>query len=229
MSAEQQQRAEMQIRQMVNFIMQEAHEKCNEIKIKSDHDYQVEMQSLVHAGKLAAQEEYAQRTKDFEVQKRVEESNSQAAARVRMMKARDDMLEQLKRDSLSKLAVMVGTPAYPKLLRNLILQGLIKLQEPVVEVRCRAGDKGLVTTALADALKECNKKLQAAGYTHKVQATVSSKDLSSKGVSGGVILTALNGKIQLDQTLEERAAIAYEVAMPEVRKRLFGENAKKVA
>jgi hypothetical protein len=34
MSAEQQQRAEMQIRQMVNFIMQEAHEKCNEIKIK---------------------------------------------------------------------------------------------------------------------------------------------------------------------------------------------------
>jgi V-type H+-transporting ATPase subunit E len=99
------------------------------------------MQSLVHAGKLAAQEEYAQRTKDFEVQKRVEESNSQAAARVRMMKARDDMLEQLKRDSLSKLAVMVGTPAYPKLLRNLILQGLIKLQEPVVEVRCRAGDK----------------------------------------------------------------------------------------
>ena len=62
-----------------------------------------------------------------------------------------------------------------------------------------------------------------------MQATVSSKDLSSKGVSGGVILTALNGKIQLDQTLEERAAIAYEVAMPEVRKRLFGENAKKVA
>ena len=41
-----------QIRQMVNFIMQEANEKVNEIQIKTDHDFNLERQNLVHNGKL---------------------------------------------------------------------------------------------------------------------------------------------------------------------------------
>ena len=31
-----------QIRQMVNFILQEAHEKANEIRVKTEHDFNVE-------------------------------------------------------------------------------------------------------------------------------------------------------------------------------------------
>lgn len=46
-----------QITQMVNFIMQEAHEKVSEIKIKTDHDFNLEKQNLVHNGKLKLQVE----------------------------------------------------------------------------------------------------------------------------------------------------------------------------
>ena len=56
---------------MINFIMQEAHEKVNEIRIKTDHDFNLEKQNLVQAGKLKVQEEYAQKEKDLEVQHRV--------------------------------------------------------------------------------------------------------------------------------------------------------------
>jgi V-type H+-transporting ATPase subunit E len=60
-----------QIKQMINFIMQEAHEKVNEIRIKTDHDFNLEKQNLVQSGKLKVQEEYAQKEKDLEVQHRV--------------------------------------------------------------------------------------------------------------------------------------------------------------
>ena len=44
-----------QITQMVNFIVQEAKEKVNEIQVKTEHDYNLEKQNLVHSGKLKLQ------------------------------------------------------------------------------------------------------------------------------------------------------------------------------
>lgn len=85
-----------QIKQMVNFIMQEAHEKVNEIRIKTEHDFNLEKQMLVHNGKLKIQEEYAQKEKDLEIQQRVSRSAAIGSARVKKMKSRDDLLEVLK-------------------------------------------------------------------------------------------------------------------------------------
>ena len=36
---------------MVNFILQEAHEKANEIRVKTEHDFNVEKQTLIHAAR----------------------------------------------------------------------------------------------------------------------------------------------------------------------------------
>lgn len=63
--------ASHQIRQMANFILQEAHEKANEIKIKTEHDFNLEKQMIVHSAKLKIQEEYAQKEKDREIQDRM--------------------------------------------------------------------------------------------------------------------------------------------------------------
>jgi len=45
--------------------------QVNEIRIKTDHDFNLEKQQLVHNGKLKVQEEYAQKEKDLEIQQRV--------------------------------------------------------------------------------------------------------------------------------------------------------------
>lgn len=82
-----------QIKQMVNFIMQEAHEKVNEIRIKTEHDFNLEKQMLVHNGKIKIQEEYTQKEKDLEIQQRVQRSTAVGAARVKKMKARHELLD----------------------------------------------------------------------------------------------------------------------------------------
>lgn len=60
-----------QIEQMCNFILQEASEKANEIKVKTDHDFSLAKQMLVHNAKLKLQQEFKQKEKDYEVQKRM--------------------------------------------------------------------------------------------------------------------------------------------------------------
>ena len=84
-----------QIRQMVNFILQEAHEKANEIRIKTEHDFNVEKQTLVHAARQRLNEEYAQKEREREVQARIAKSTAVGDARVKKMRLRDELLKQL--------------------------------------------------------------------------------------------------------------------------------------
>lgn len=223
MSSSRESESQRQVRQMVNFIMQEANEKVNELRIKTDHDFNLERQNLVHAGKQRVQEEYAQKAKDLEIQQRVARSTAVATSRVKKMKARDDLLQQLKAEALAKLAAFTKSAEYGQYLKNLIIQGLIKIEEPIVEIQARQEDKALVAKLVPSAVDEYKALMQGAGHHVQPTVTVSEVALSSKQVTGGVLLSALGGRIILDQTMDERLNIAYTEMMPSVRYGLFPE------
>eukprot|EP01034_Spumella_vulgaris_P044967 gene44967-55968_t len=214
-----------QIKQMVNFIMQEAHEKVNEIRIKTDHDFNLEKQNLVHNGKLKVQEEYAQKEKDLEIEQRVSRSASVGAARVKKMKARDELLEALKKEAVEKLAIFCKGPEYPAFVTQLIVQGLIKIEEPVVEIQCRAEDRSIVTSVLPNAVAKFKELMTAAGHVVNPKVTLSDSVLPAKLKNGGIVLTACNCRIVLNQTVDERLLIAYTDMMPSVRYGLFSTSA----
>jgi vacuolar-type H+-ATPase subunit E/Vma4 len=62
-----------------------------------------------------------------------------------------------------------------------------------------------------------------AGHKVNPHVTISDLPLSSKTCTGGVVLTALETKIMLNQTVDERLMIAYMDMMPSVRYGLFPE------
>jgi V-type H+-transporting ATPase subunit E len=223
MSTQRESDSQRQVKQMVAFIMQEASEKVNEIRIKTDHDFNLEKQQLVHNGKLKVQEEYTRKQKDLEIQERVTRSSAIANSRVKKMTARDELLEQLKKEALDKLVAYVNGPEYPTFLKQLIVQGLIKIEEPVVELKIRAEDKTIVAKVLPDALNEYRTIMSGAGHTVNPEVSISPTPLPAKATAGGIILTALNGRISLNQTIEERLSIAYYDMMPSVRYGLFPE------
>merc|ERR1712019_277661 len=111
-----------QIRQMVNFILQEAHEKANEIRVKTEHDFNLEKQTLVHEAKLRIQDEFAKKEKDREVQERIARSAEIGECRVKKMKVRDDLLQNLLTEAGSKCGMVAGGSNYPQLLQKLIVQ-----------------------------------------------------------------------------------------------------------
>lgn len=212
-----------QIGQMCAFILQEAQEKCKEIKLKTDTEFNLEKSNLIHNGKRKVEEEYAQKEKDLQSAQRVAESASLASSRIRKMKDRDELMDKLKAEALAKLSKVCKGPEYPAFLKKLIVQGLVKIEEPVVEVAVRPEDKATVTRILPEAVQEFRAIMTAAGHSVSPRVSISDTPLSSTSTVGGVVLTALNNRIVLNQTVEERLNIAYTDLMPQVREGIFGK------
>ncbi|KAL7564265.1 hypothetical protein ACA910_014330 [Epithemia clementina (nom. ined.)] len=217
-----------QIRQMVNFILQEAHEKANEIRVKTEHDFNLEKQTLVHEAKLRIQDEFTKKEKDNEIKERISRSAEIGECRVKKMRIRDELLKNLVTEATSKCGVVARGSNYPQLLQKLIVQGLIKIEENEVTIFCRAEDVAIVQKILAPAVTEYVEIMQReSGVTLKPVVKLNedaSKHLSSEKSAGGVLLTALDGRLVCDNTMKSRLALVYEELLPSIRAILFPES-----
>jgi len=216
-----------QIRQMVNFILQEAHEKANEIRVKTEHDFNLEKQTLVHEAKLSIQEEFTKKEKDHEVQERMARSSEIGQFRVKKMQMRDEKLQQLIADAGTKCAMVARGQNYPQLIQKLVVQGLIKIEEMEVTVYCRSADKPVVAKVLDAAVKQYVEiMLKESGI--KLNPIVKINDNSARDIDdstyGGVILTAINGKIVCDNTMAARLKLVYDELLPAIRAIIFPEE-----
>jgi V-type H+-transporting ATPase subunit E len=213
-----------QIRQMVNFILQEAHEKANEIRVKTEHDFNLEKQTLVHEAKLNIQDEFTKKEKDREVQQRIARSAEIGECRVKKMKIRDDLLQKLVADAGAKCAVVARGQNYPQLLQKLIVQGLIKIEEMEVTVFCRNEDISTIEKILDAAVQEYVEIMKReSGVTLEPKVVMNenrNRDLTANSY-GGIVLTALNGKIVCDNTMASRLNLVYEELLPSIRAILF--------
>mmetsp|Transcript_11440 Transcript_11440/g.23410 ORF Transcript_11440/g.23410 Transcript_11440/m.23410 type:complete len:222 (+) Transcript_11440:177-842(+) len=216
-----------QIRQMVNFILQEAHEKANEIRVKTEHDFNLEKQTLVHEAKLAVQDEFAKKEKDREIQERIQRSAEIGQCRQKKMILRDELLMSLMKEASSKCKMVASGTNYPQLLQKLIVQGLIKIEEMEVVVYCRKEDVATVKKVVPAGVKEYVEIMEKeSGVKLQPNVTVNedrSKDLPESS-NGGVKLTALNGRLVCDNTMLSRLALVNEELMPSIRAILFPED-----
>jgi V-type H+-transporting ATPase subunit E len=219
---------------MQNFILQEAEDKASEIKAKAQEEFSIEKARIVMAEKMKIMKEYERKEKQIEVQKKIAASNELNQARLKVLKSRDDVIQKLLVDAQKRLGVS-GDPSseqYKTLVKDLIVQGLLRLNEPRVQVVGRKGDLDLLKSVLETAKQEYS---SLGGQ--KVDLTIDEKNFLPPGpsdgykgpiCSGGIILSALDGKIICKNTLDARLGLAFEQRLPEVRVKLFGKSLTRV-
>eukprot|EP00904_Undaria_pinnatifida_P010264 jgi/Undpi1/6368/HiC_scaffold_20.g08849.m1 len=216
--------ASNQIRQMANFILQEAHEKANEINIKTEHDFNLEKQMIVHTAKLKIQEEYAQKEKDREIQDRISRSTMIGNSRVKKMTARDNLLQELLAQATKEITTVSKGAQYPTLLKALIVQSMIKIEEDKITVICREADVAAVKSVVSEAAAEYVELMKTQAGVDKVPA-ISVESAPAKCLSascpGGVAVSAANGRIVCDNTLSSRLTVIYQELLPKIRGLLF--------
>uniref|UniRef100_A0A8C7KYK0 ATPase H+ transporting V1 subunit E1b n=1 Tax=Oncorhynchus kisutch TaxID=8019 RepID=A0A8C7KYK0_ONCKI len=81
-----------QIKHMMAFIEQEANEKAEEIDAKAEEEFNIEKGRLVQTQRLKIMEYYEKKEKQIEQQKKIQMSNLMNQARLKVLKARDDMI-----------------------------------------------------------------------------------------------------------------------------------------
>ncbi|KAL3499265.1 hypothetical protein ACH5RR_038358 [Cinchona calisaya] len=218
-----------QIQQMVRFIRQEAEEKANEISVSAEEEFNIEKLQLVEAEKKKIRQEYERKQKQVEVRKKIEYSMQLNASRIKVLQAQDDLVNSMK-EAASKelLSVSNDHHNYKHLLKDLIVQSLLRLKEPSVLLRCRKDDLHLVESILSSAKEEYAQKANV----HAPEVIVDSihlppapSHLNAHGpsCSGGVVLASRDGKIVCENTLDARLDVVFRKKLPEIRKRLFGQ------
>ena len=221
-----------QIQQMVRFIRQEAEEKANEISVSAEEEFNIEKLQLVEAEKKKIRQDYEKKEKQADVRKKIDYSMQLNASRIKVLQAQDDIVNAMKDQAAKDLLNVSGDEdAYKQLLKDLIVQCLLRLKEPSVLLRCREEDLGLVESILDDAKEEYAGKANVHAPEVAVDTTIflppppTESDPHGLHCSGGVVLASRDGKIVCENTLDARLDVAFRMKLPVIRRSLFGQVA----
>uniref|UniRef100_A0A3Q1FEH5 ATPase H+ transporting V1 subunit E1b n=1 Tax=Acanthochromis polyacanthus TaxID=80966 RepID=A0A3Q1FEH5_9TELE len=175
-----------QIKHMMAFIEQEANEKAEEIDAKAEEEFNIEKGRLVQTQRLKIMEYYEKKEKQIEQQKKIQMSNLMNQARLKVLKARDDMISEMLNEARQRLGNVAKDPSkYPALLDGLILQVSFSFQPP----------------DYTSAGAQPNQCRTISFYKTAYEVLLQS---NRTDISGGIELYNGDGKIKVSNTLESR-------------------------
>lgn len=208
---------------MKAFIEKEAQEKAKEIKLKADEEYEIEKASIVRSETAAIDSTYEQKLKKASLAQQITKSTIGNKTRLRILSTKEEVLNDIFTAAEKELKKTTSKKAdYKPVLAGLIEEGLLALLEDKVTVKVREADVALAKEASGDAAKEYETKAK-----HSVDITVDEKNFLSKDSLGGVVVVNKSGKIEVNNTLEERLKILSQEALPGIRFELFGPSATR--
>jgi len=209
-----------QIQHMIAFIEQEANEKAEEIDAKAEEEFNIEKGRLVQQQRLKIMEYYERKEKQVDLQKKIQSSNMLNAARLKVLKHRDDHVASVMDEAKASLVTITRDKAkYTGILQQLLTQGLCQLLEPALLIRCRQADQALVEQVIPAALAEYKSTVGK-----DCQIKVDTENWLGADKTGGLEILAQKGKIKVDNTLEARLAMVSQQILPSMRSKLFGAN-----
>nr|XP_055182749.1 LOW QUALITY PROTEIN: V-type proton ATPase subunit E 1-like [Nyctereutes procyonoides] len=210
-----------QIKHMMAFIEQEANEKAEEVDVKADEELNIEKGRLVQTQRLKMMEYYEKKERWIEQQKKIQMSNLMNQARLKVLRARDDLITGLPNKAKQRLSKVVkDTTRYHVLLDGLVLQGLCQLLEPRMIIHCRKQDFPLVKAAVQKVIP-----------TYKISTKKDIDVQTDQGAylpeetAGGVEIYNGDRNIKVSNTLESRLDLVAQQMMPEVQGALLDANA----
>ncbi|RPB01794.1 ATPase, V1/A1 complex, subunit E [Choiromyces venosus 120613-1] len=205
-----------ELKKMVAFIRQEALEKAREISIKADEEFAIEKSKLVRTETLAIDAQYERKFKQAELSQQIARSNVTNKTRLKVLAARQQLLDDIFDQARGKLAEISKDEAgYEEILKNLVLECVYALDERRISVRVREKDVEVSKRAVEKAKGE---------YKGELEVEIEEWNWLPAESHGGIYMISGSGKISINNTLEERLKLLESEALPAVRASVFGQN-----
>ncbi|PLB49169.1 vacuolar ATP synthase subunit E [Aspergillus steynii IBT 23096] len=213
-----------ELRKMTAFIRQEALEKAREIQLKADEEFAIEKSKLVRQETAAIDTLYEKKFKQAAMSQQITRSTLANKTRLRVLSARQELLDELFQQARERISGVAAQDAdkYQTVLKGLILEGLYALNEDKVGVEARKEDFDAVKKAIEEAEKEFKEVVGK-----DVTVELDEEEPLPEGLAGGVVVLGCQGKIEINNTFEERLRLLEIEALPAVRETLFGKNVNR--
>lgn len=205
---------------MTAFIRQEAMEKAREIEIKADEEFAIEKSKLVRQETSSIDTTYEKKFKQAQMSQQITRSTVSNKTRLKVLSARQELLDGIFEQAQKKLGGITKDKAkYEEILKNSILEGFYALNESKLQIRARKADYDIVKKAIEKACKEYKEKTKKG-----IEASIDEENPQPEGCLGGLSIVGGGGKIDINNTLEERLKLLQDNALPSIRTTLFGPN-----
>jgi V-type H+-transporting ATPase subunit E len=202
---------------------QEAQEKAEEIKWKTDAETNATQLNLVRKARTALMGKYKKLDEDARMQKDIERSRLFNEYQMTSMIARDTKMKDLKEEVIQGVSGVSKGQNYKQFMKLLIVEGLLRMFEPIVRVRCRVEDEKLVASVLGECTAQYQQLIkEKTNVDVPLKLTLDASYLQNS--SGGVWLIAKDSKLILRNTLESRVNLGFEALKPQVAEIIFGNR-----
>jgi len=226
--------ASSQVTQMREFILNEAKDKAEEIDAKALQEFSIEKFKVVSQAKEKIKQDFVRKQKQLDTQAAIARSTAINKSRLEKIKARQDVTARVHEQCKTVLVEQLKNEATNKaFVTKLIVQGLMRLLEDDVQIRCRASDDAVVASAMAAAAAEYAALIKketgvTKACTVTMDKTVKLPPASSCPPSclGGIVLVCANSTITIDNTIDARLSLVMEQAKPNIRKLMFTDGRK---
>ncbi|KAF5210412.1 putative V-type proton ATPase subunit E [Clavispora lusitaniae] len=209
-----------ELRKMKAFIEKEAQEKAKEIRLKADEEYEIEKASIVRSETAAIDSAYEQKLKKASLAQQITKSTIGNKTRLKVLGEKEKILDEIFEQAEKGLVELTSKKGeYKPILEGLIEEVLYALYEDAVVIKVREADVSLAKEAAEEAAKHFEEKAK-----FSVSVTVDEANFLDASLAGGVIAVNKTGKIEVNNTLEERLKLLSEEALPGVRLELFGPS-----
>ncbi|EKX74424.1 vacuolar ATP synthase subunit E, putative [Theileria equi strain WA] len=214
--------AQNQIKQMVNFILNEAKDKAEEIESGAIEEFNIEKLTLFQQKKDEVRSRIAKRINALKLEKIRSRNKELKDISDKLLRYQCDVIDEITQSALGKLKDLVAdAQEYKKVLIMLILSGCFALDTENVLVRCRTSDVDIVESVLSDVRDEYERIVQERQRIQKsINISVDRKVSLSEDMFG-VVLTTQDGTIECDSTLNNRLNRCCRALIPELKAQLF--------
>ncbi|CDR96216.1 ATP synthase subunit E containing protein, putative [Babesia bigemina] len=207
---------------MVNFILNEAKDKAEEIESTAVEDFNVQKMTLFQQKKDEIRAKLTKKINGLKLEKIRTYNAASREIHDRVLRHKCSIIDNIKSDALQKIKEQISVAdEYKRIIVLLIIKGLMSLACNDVLVRCRKEDVTIVKSSIGDAkLRFATLVRESVGAKLELTAEVDTNTyLSSDNI--GVVVTTSDGKVECDCTLNSRLDICCEKLIPKFKTALF--------
>ena len=169
------------LQKMIQYIKQETEKKVANIKKEADKEANLEKALIIKPEKEKISKKIEKELEDYKTKMKIAQSQKMNKLRLEKLKVKIDCVNSVFEDAKTQLVKKIrnNPEEYRKLLKDLLIQGFIRLLDDKINVICKKEDyevvKGLIDEAKNEFLNKLKKEAKKTAQINDFQITLDQK------------------------------------------------------
>ena len=169
------------LQKMIQYIKQETEKKVANIKKEADKEANLEKALIIKPEKEKISKKIEKELEDYKTKMKIAQSQKMNKLRLEKLKVKIDCVNSVFEDAKTQLVKKIrnNPEEYRKLLKDLLIQGFIRLLDDKINVICKKEDyevvKGLIDEAKNEFLNKLKKEAKKTSQIKDFQITLDQK------------------------------------------------------